>query len=732
MLSIFLASLLASQASAVRLLLQIDLSASTSYTSALLLDDSTTSGSQASSACSRYNEQLLPEVNEDIQDQLRYLAFRGDISNSTRIYIGGSGGDSGSGGGNATALPALRFARRQASQCQAYSVGNASITSVDCSTELPVLCTNSAPPTTVNNTSPSSGSEVVLTSRSSSLSITGYRDARSFRFLGIPFAQPPTGSLRFLPAQEYNGSYSNTTALRPGYACIQQPSPDSGVPASAISEDCLYLNVYSPILPVANGTSSSNGTRTLPVAVWIYGGAFTSGSNLIPLYDGGNLASRGDVIVVTVNYRLGALGNMASSDRLDGNQGISDQVEALRWVQRHIAAFGGDPSRVTIFGESAGAQSVLALMSASSASELFSQAIAQSAPWNPFFSRQVYSQAIYPALLNATNCTTSGEEQQLSCLQALDAGIFLNGTAFQSMVGASVVAQEQFSQAGQLVSAVEPFLPVVGTGLIDGYTDQLIKNGQLPARNKPFLVGNMRDEGVLFVDSVPQLENPVPATNGTLQLVLTNAVDNSTLLAINTNPSLFAFNTSDPDALRSLAGELQTLYVWQCPLQQILNISQQSNLFSSLYTYVFDKGVLAGSGPASCGPNSPSGVDKVCHSEDLLEVFSTSNVLGLPYSEDGGYNSLPFNQYINDVWTSFIRTGNPQPNAEYLQVRGRSYNTTLAWSEMTPFGQYGSNSTAYIQLLDGPPRPSGLLDPAQCQILADSGFLYDNVRSQSS
>lgn len=203
-------------------------------------------------------------------------------------------------------------------------------------------------------------------------------------------------------------------------------------------------------------------------------------------------------------------------------------------------------------------------MSSSSATDLFAQAIAQSAPWGPFFRKEIFTEAIYPALLNSTNCTSSGEEAQLSCLRALDAGVFLNGTAFQAMVAASVVAQVIYSQAGQLVSTVEPFLPVVGTGIVDDLTDVLFKNGQLPSKNKPFLIGNMRDEGVsfttfslishclirsmvlsqvLFVDSVPQLQNPVPATNGTLQILLTSAVDNSTLLAINANPSLVCLHS---------------------------------------------------------------------------------------------------------------------------------------------------------------------------------------------
>lgn len=127
MLSVLLVSLLAGQASAVRLLFQNDLSASTDVTSALLLE-AASSGTQASSACSAYNEQLLPAVNSDIQDQLSYLVFRGDLTNSSRLYIGSSS--------NASSTPALRFARRQSQQCQAYDIGSAAGIAIDCGTEL--------------------------------------------------------------------------------------------------------------------------------------------------------------------------------------------------------------------------------------------------------------------------------------------------------------------------------------------------------------------------------------------------------------------------------------------------------------------------------------------------------------------------------------------------------------------------------------------------------------------
>ncbi|MEY4229656.1 MAG: hypothetical protein RLZZ362_505, partial [Actinomycetota bacterium] len=133
------------------------------------------------------------------------------------------------------------------------------------------------------------------------------------------------------------------------------------------SEDCLSLSVFTP----GDATTSPGTAR--PVLVWIHGGAFTTGTGSMPWYDGSELVRRGDVVVVTINYRLGALGFSGRT-----NCGLADQVCALEWVQRMIASFGGDPGNVTIFGESAGGSSVVALMAVPSAAPLFHQAFAMS------------------------------------------------------------------------------------------------------------------------------------------------------------------------------------------------------------------------------------------------------------------------------------------------------------------------------------------------------------------
>jgi para-nitrobenzyl esterase len=196
-------------------------------------------------------------------------------------------------------------------------------------------------------------------------------------FKGIPYAQAPVGSLRWAPPKAAASWEGVRQAADFGPACWQAKGPPGGVywaPPPPMSEDCLSLNIWSPA-----------GAAKAPVIVWIHGGAFSGGASRETLYDGTALARRGAVIV-SINYRLGVLGFLAhpglsaeSAEGISGNYGLMDQVEALRWVKRNIAAFGGDPGNVTIAGESAGGLSVAYLMAAPSARGLFAKAIAQSA-----------------------------------------------------------------------------------------------------------------------------------------------------------------------------------------------------------------------------------------------------------------------------------------------------------------------------------------------------------------
>jgi para-nitrobenzyl esterase len=209
--------------------------------------------------------------------------------------------------------------------------------------------------------------------------LAGVRDQRLEIFRGIPFAEPPIGTLRWLapqPVQSWKGTRSATQFAA---ACQQKVglSLEGGGDPGRLSEDCLYLNVWRP-----TPASNENGSK-LPVMVWLHGGALIFGAGSLKIYDGKHLAEQG-VIVVTLNYRLGPLGFFShpALDKLSPggatNFGLLDQMAALRWVQQNIELFGGDANQVTIFGQSAGAQSVLALMASPLSQGLFSRAIAQS------------------------------------------------------------------------------------------------------------------------------------------------------------------------------------------------------------------------------------------------------------------------------------------------------------------------------------------------------------------
>lgn len=209
--------------------------------------------------------------------------------------------------------------------------------------------------------------------------VIGYENSKGvYVWQGIPFAEAPVGDLRWKaprPSQPWNDMF---TALSPGNECASL-GMGKAEEADTVkgSEDCLYLNIFAP----------KDISQPLPVMFWIHGGANTVGSGSSAMYDGSKLASEQRVVVVTINYRLGPFGwfthpalrsEGASDEDNSGNYGTLDQIQALKWVRSNIAAFGGDPAQVTIFGESAGGWNVLAMMASPLAKDLFKGAIVQS------------------------------------------------------------------------------------------------------------------------------------------------------------------------------------------------------------------------------------------------------------------------------------------------------------------------------------------------------------------
>jgi len=238
---------------------------------------------------------------------------------------------------------------------------------------------------------PNDKSKQITVKTSNTGSYQGYRDQNSFRFLGIPYAQAPVGNLRFAAPKKWTladnkqGNASKIMdATQFGNVCTQlsyggepmNKTTDTLILGAEESEDCLFLNVYTPAL-------KKNRAEGLPVMVYVHGGSYTSFSGSSPSFEPGNLVSRGGVVVVNLNYRLSIFGlfeNVPAISRSEapGNLAVRDQISALLWVRENIGTFGGNPGKVTIFGESAGAYSMRALISAPTAFGLYSNVIFQS------------------------------------------------------------------------------------------------------------------------------------------------------------------------------------------------------------------------------------------------------------------------------------------------------------------------------------------------------------------
>jgi para-nitrobenzyl esterase len=258
-------------------------------------------------------------------------------------------------------------------------------------------------------------------------------------FTGIPFAAPPVGPLRFRPPQPPKKWTQTLSATKPIANCIQF---SGGPPRGVQSEDCLYLNVFAP--------EAAPRGKPMPVMVWLFGGGLVGGG--AQGFDGAKLAQNG-VIVVVPNYRLGVLGMMmdASLDEpgaLSGNYAIRDQQAALRWVQRNIYAFGGDPKNVTLFGQSSGASTVLMNLVSPAAKGLFHKAIVESSGGGTLYRREVVQAGVAKFVIKAVGCDAATDVA--ACLRAapvsafVDAKVPMSGSGEHAAEALGLVEDKQF------------------------------------------------------------------------------------------------------------------------------------------------------------------------------------------------------------------------------------------------------------------------------------------------
>src|SRR5580698_256087 len=305
-------------------------------------------------------------------------------------------------------------------------------------------------------------------------------------FSGIPYGRAPTGALRWRPPLEAEGwteirDASTFGPIAPQSAAVPGvTSPADPAASEPHSEDCLSLNVWTPELPEAPTVAPGRGRA---VMVFIHGGGFTSGSGSVFLYRGGELVRNGDAVVVTINYRLGALGflghrDLSGPDGLVGNWGLQDQLAALRWVRDNIAAFGGDPGAVTIFGESAGGFSVATLLGTPAARGLFRRAIVQSGGVHvhtvPEAERSAERLA---AVLGLASCTRDA----------------LEGIPATELVAATEELGKRRPDPGMIPL---PFLPIVDGVLLPDHPLAAVATGA--AAGIDVLIGTNRDELTLF------------------------------------------------------------------------------------------------------------------------------------------------------------------------------------------------------------------------------------------
>ncbi|CAH7072877.1 pyrethroid hydrolase Ces2e [Phodopus roborovskii] len=448
-------------------------------------------------------------------------------------------------------------------------------------------------------------------------------------FLGIPFAKPPVGPLRFAPPEApepWSGVRDGTTYPA---MCLQNDdmmnsealkTMKSIMPPISISEDCLYLNIYTP-------THANEGSN-LPVMVWIHGGALVVG--MASMYDGSMLAATEDVVVVTIQYRLGVLGFFSTGDQhARGNWGYLDQVAALRWVQQNIAHFGGNPDQVTIFGESAGGTSVSSLVVSPMSKGLFQGAIMESgvALLPDLISSS--SEMVYTIVANLSDCPTVNTETLVSCLRSKsESEILAINKAFKIIPG--VVDGEFLPRHPQELLVSADFHPV------------------------PSIIGVNNDEyGWLLPMIMGSAQKVKEITRETLPAVLKSTAAQMMLPPECSDLLMEEYmgDTEDPQTLQMQFKEMMGDFMFVIPALQVAHF-QRSH--APVYFYEFQHQ------PSFFKDIRPPHV-KADHGDDIFFIFGNL-LFGIKIVSTKEEELL--SRQMMKYWANFARHGNP--NSEGL------------------------------------------------------------------
>jgi len=446
--------------------------------------------------------------------------------------------------------------------------------------------------------------------------VVGADEGTMYAFRGIPYAAPPVEALRFAPPEEALLRSATLDAMEFGSSC---PQTAGAFGAGSVDEDCLFLNIFTP-----------KGDGPYPVMVWIHGGAFVSGAGSDSGYDATRLVAE-NVIVVTLNYRLGALGflphtALTAEAGESGNYGLMDQQLALNWIQANIDNFGGDPANVTIFGESAGGHSVLSHMVAPSSDGLFQRAIVQSGSYSPTqISLPVGSAVFGTKFATAAACTGSDAEIR-DCFRAL-------------------TVEEVLAAQG-----ADWYVPTTETRFLPQSTYAALAAGAFA--DVPVLMGSNRHEGQLFVlldmAGGQIYETEAAYRDGVAALLKTDlrSLDTVQIADDYRDDAMAELGgyIEHPNRFRVALSNLWTDYMFTC---NNLNQWLQLAMYTDAYAYWFTD---------DAAPNIWDSAALPIGATHTLEI---QYVFGLVDARGGSAEQIALSEQMVGFWTQFAKTGNP-------------------------------------------------------------------------